>query len=225
MKGKLTFFGVSNFLSDLFDCALAMGLPPHRVVLNCEEARRERTKPMHVRVAALPKPPAVLHLPQFVPEKGELYFIGTTAPGRHRLVEQLRREFGCRFITLIHPAAYVSPLATVAEGAFVGAGCVVAPGAVVGEFALLNRHSSIGHDTQVGAYARVQPGATVGGHVIIGHGATVGLGANVIEERVIGENAFVAAGATVLADVPPGVMVAGIPAVIKKRYATGSGNG
>jgi 2,3,4,5-tetrahydropyridine-2-carboxylate N-succinyltransferase/tetrahydrodipicolinate N-acetyltransferase len=52
---------------------------------------------------------------------------------------------------------------------------------------------------------------------LIGRGATIGLGAAVIEERIIGEGAFVAAGAVVVNDVEAGSLVAGVPAVFKKR--------
>ena len=45
----------------------------------------------------------------------------------------------------------------------------------------------------------------------------VGLGACVLDELYIGAGSIVAAGAVVIESVPPGVMVAGVPATLRKH--------
>jgi hypothetical protein len=50
---KLVIFGASNIVSDLFDCALANGLVPAKVVLHLPESAGERDIPLATRVAAL----------------------------------------------------------------------------------------------------------------------------------------------------------------------------
>jgi sugar O-acyltransferase (sialic acid O-acetyltransferase NeuD family) len=215
-KSAITFFGVSNFIGDLFDCACALGLTPHRIVMNCEETRRPRTKTINDRIALLDKAPSILALDAFVPDGTESYFLGTGAAARDRLASELQERFGIEFASLVHPTAYVSRFARIGKGVFVGAGSIIGPGAVLEDFAMINRHASIGHDTIVGRFARVQPGATVAGHVHLEPHVVIGLGANVIEELVIGERAFVGAGSTVIGDVPPGVMVSGSPARVRR---------
>lgn len=213
----LVVFGVSNFLGDILDCAHALGHRVTKVVMNQPEVLRERTKGVAERLAMLPEPPAIVALDDYRPGDGEIHCLGTTSPRRGDLVALLDQRFGLTMTTLGHPAAWVSPFATIGRGVFIGAGTVVAPGAVLGDHVILNRAVSVGHDTVVEAYARLQPGCNVGGHVRIGAGCTIGMGATVIEELVIGAGSIVAAGAVVLRDVEAGVMVAGVPAVIKKR--------
>ena len=59
----------------------------------------------------------------------------------------------------------------------------------------------------------------MGGLSRIGRGVTVGIGATLRERLVIGDNAYIGAGAAVLDDVPANVLVAGVPATIKKSLA------
>jgi sugar O-acyltransferase (sialic acid O-acetyltransferase NeuD family) len=208
----LVLFGVSNMLGDIIDCALALGFRPSRVVTNVEEVLRPRTKSLAERLAALSRPPEVVPLAAFRPAEGEHYFLGTTAPARDRLVDEISERFRIAFATLVHPRAYVSPLASLAPGVFVGAGCVVAAGAALGAHVYVNRGVTIGHDTLVGAFARLMPGCNIGGHVRIGAGATVGMGANVLQELDLGARCFVGAGSVVTRDVGAGQLVVGSPA-------------
>jgi UDP-3-O-[3-hydroxymyristoyl] glucosamine N-acyltransferase len=218
---RLAIVGVSNMLGDFFDCAMACGYTDFVVVINAEEVVRPRTRSFRDRIADLPPGVRVLvqDIAEFAPAPGDPCFLGTTAAARFRLAAELRDRFGVRLACLVHPAAYVSPLAALADGVFVGAGSVVGAAAELHQCAFVNRAASVGHDTVVGPYARVQPGVNVGGHVRIGAFVTVGVGASVFQETVIGDGALVAGGAVVTADVEARQLVAGVPAVVKKRVA------
>lgn len=205
-------FGVSNMLGDVFDCALALGYRMARVVTNQPEILRPRTRGAAARIARLPLPAEMLALDDYRPRPGELHVLGTTSPERDALVDLLAARHGIVLATLVHPAAYVSPLARLAEGVFIGAGSVVAPGCDLGPHVFVNRAASIGHDCTVDSFARIQPGCNIGGHVRIGRGAEIGIGACIVQERQIGAGARVAAGAVVTRDVAPGESVAGAPA-------------
>lgn len=217
---RLVIFGTSNILSDLFDCALAQGLPIAKVVLHYAEEVGERDLPLSARLAALGRhgapPPLVQPLAEFVPADGELYLLGPTTPTRAVLAAELQTRFGLHFHTLVHPTAYVSPLATLAGGVFIGANSVIGPGAVLDEHVFVNRGVTIGHDTRIGAYSRIQPGSNLGGLSRIGRGVTVAIGATLLERLVVGDGAFIGAGAVATADVPAHILVVGIPAKFKK---------
>jgi sugar O-acyltransferase (sialic acid O-acetyltransferase NeuD family) len=170
-------------------------------------------------------PPALLALEDFTPEAGDLYLLGPTAPARARLADLLQKRFSLEFCTLVHPRAYVSPLARLGPGAFVGANSVIAAGTRLEAHVFVNRGVTVGHDTHVGAFSRLQPGANVGGLSRIGAGVTVGLGATLIERLRIGDGAVIGSGAVVLEDVPDRVLVAGVPATIRRRLAGDAGTG
>jgi sugar O-acyltransferase (sialic acid O-acetyltransferase NeuD family) len=219
---RLVIFGASNILSDLFDCALANGLLPAKVVIHLPEESDERSIPVAQRVARLAPlcpPPAIEQLDEFRPASGEAYLLGPTTPARAALAAEVQRRFGLAFHTLVHPTAYVSPLATLGSGTFVGARSAVAAGAMLGEHVFVNRGATIGHDTRIGAFSRIQPGSAVGGLSTIGRGVTVGIGATLIERLSIGDNAVIGAGSTVVKDVPENVVVFGSPATIRKPVA------
>lgn len=219
MEKQLVIFGVSNILSDLFDCALGNGLRLGKVVIHYPEEIGERDIRLADRLQELSKycaPPSVQQLDDFSPAANELYLLGPTTPTRAVLADELKNRYGMAFHTLVHPTAYVSPQATLGEGVFVGANSVIGPGAVLDSHVFVNRGVTIGHDTHVGAFSRVQPGSNIGGLTRIGYGATVGIGATLLERLVIGDHAFIGAGAVVIADMPANVLVTGIPAKIKK---------
>jgi sugar O-acyltransferase (sialic acid O-acetyltransferase NeuD family) len=169
--------------------------------------------------ARLAPRPQLVDLTGFSPEDGELYLLGPTTPQREQLALRLVARFGMRFCTLVHPRASVSPFASLGEGVFVGANSVIAAGAVLEDHVFVNRGVTVGHDTHIGAYSRLQPGVNVGGLVKLGRGVSAGLGANVLERLHIGDGAVIAGGAVVLEDVPPRVMVAGVPARVQKQLA------
>ncbi len=217
---RLVVFGTSAILSDLFDAAIAQSVGIGRIVVNQEEELVPGEPSLADRLAALAPfgpVPEVVALAAFEPAAEERYLLGPTTPARRTLAAELTQRFGLSFTTLCHPTAYVSPLATLGAGCFVGANSVIAAGARLGPHVFINRGATVGHDTAIDGFSRVQPGANVGGLCRIGAGVTIGLGATVLERLAIGDGAFVGAGAVVLADVPADVLVVGVPAQIKKR--------
>jgi sugar O-acyltransferase (sialic acid O-acetyltransferase NeuD family) len=222
-SARLVIFGLSNILSDLLDAAYSAGVGVKAIVADQPEAVGPRDLSVHARLDAYatlaPRPLMLSSLDDFSPEAGELYLLGPTTPQREQLASRLVARFGLRFWTLVHPRASVSPFASLGEGVFIGANSVVAAGAVLEEHVFVNRGVTIGHDTHIGAYSRLQPGVNLGGLVKVGRGVSAGLGANVLERLHVGDGAVIASGAVVLEDVPPRVMVAGVPARVQKQLA------
>ena len=213
---KLVIFGVSNMLGDVIDCAMVQGISTSHIVMNQEEVIRPRTKSVSDRIALLSNPPKVIGFDDFEPQSDQCYFLGTTAAGRDKLVKEIRSRFDIECCTLVHPTAYVSSLSQLANGVFVGAGSIVGPGVQLKEHVFVNRKVSVGHDTVIEAYSRLQPGCNLGGHIHVGNNVTVGMGSNIIEELEIGAGCVIAAGSAVIKDVPENVLMAGVPAQLKK---------
>jgi len=129
-------------------------------------------------------------------------------PSRQVLTDRLTPHIR-RWATVIHAAAWVSPTATIADGAVVLAGAAVNSGARIGRHCVVNTGAVIEHDVEVGEFAQVAPGATIGGGTTIGAGAFIGLGSHVRDHIRVGENAMVTMGTTVVRDVRDGGRVGG----------------
>ncbi len=137
---------------------------------------------------------------------------GGPAATRRRAAEVLGSA--ATWATIVHPAAWVSPSAVLGPGTVVLAGAIVNTGAVVGVHAIVNSGAVIEHHVRVGDHAHVAPGAAVGGGAAIGEDALIGLNAAIRDHVSIGAGSTVGMGAAVVSDVPPGVVVTGVPASV-----------
>lgn len=77
-------------------------------------------------------------------------------------------------------------------------------------------NSIITHDVKIGNFVEISPGATLLGRCKVGNMTQIGAGAIIFPDVEIGENCIIAAGAVVRQNIPSNVMVAGVPAEIKK---------
>lgn len=161
--------------------------------------------------------PEIVPIDDFQPSDGEHYLVGFTGYRMQPLLELISDRFGVSFDPLVHPTAVVSPSVNIPDGCIINARAVVASNVRMGEHVFINRGASVGHDTRLAKYCIVQPGANLAGHIDVGEGAVIGIGATVIEDLTIGHHSVVAAGAVVTRDVEPGVLVAGMPARVKKE--------
>jgi hypothetical protein len=98
-------------------------------------------------------------------------------------------------------------------------GRVCFPGSRIGTGVELGCHvhvqfnAVISHGCQVGDYVTICPGAVLSGEVTVEDDVFIGANATVIHGGItIGQGALVGAGAVVIDNVPPGAVVAGVPA-------------
>lgn len=143
--------------------------------------------------------------------------------GSNRRINFIRQveAMGFRFATVIHPTARVSRRSTIEEGCIISSGVQIATNTRIGRHSLINRGALVGHDIVAGECISVGPGANIGGACRIGAGCYIAMGATVIERLTVGEGSVVAAGAVAHRDVPPHVMVAGVPASVIKQGVDG----
>lgn len=143
--------------------------------------------------------------------------IGMTAP-RHRITRLIEREFGNRFLLLLHPRAWVGDRVEIGAGSIVCANASVTTDIAVGRHVQLHVGCTIGHDTVIGDFVTVAPGANVSGRVHIGEGTFVGAGAVILPDVKVGRWSMIGAGAVVTRDIPDNVTAVGVPArVIAQR--------
>lgn len=107
----------------------------------------------------------------------------------------------------------------------IGDGCNILSGVKIsncveiGTGCIVYYNSIITHDVQIGQFVEISPGAILLGGCKIGDFTHIGSGAIVLPYIRIGKNVVIAAGAVATKDVPDNVMIAGIPAVVKKDFS------
>jgi acyl-[acyl carrier protein]--UDP-N-acetylglucosamine O-acyltransferase len=77
---------------------------------------------------------------------------------------------------------------------------------------IVNTGATVDHDCRLGDFVHVAPGAHLCGGVTVDEGALLGVGCAVAPGVRIGAWATVGAAAAVVADVPAGATVIGVPA-------------
>jgi sugar O-acyltransferase (sialic acid O-acetyltransferase NeuD family) len=101
----------------------------------------------------------------------------------------------------IGPGSILAPLSYIGLRARLGQGCLV------------NYHAIISHDCKLGDFVTIAPNATLCGKVYIDDNAFIGAGAVIRDNDIfIGHDAVIGCGSVVIRDVPPGQVVAGVPA-------------
>lgn len=131
---------------------------------------------------------------------------------RMRVYEHLR-SLQAVLPAIISPHAYVSSLATIAEGTMVFHHALVNASASVGVNCIINNKALIEHDAVVGAHCHISTAAVLNGTVKIGDGSFIGSNATIRQGITIGDNCTVGAGSVVVTDVSSQQVVAGVPAI------------
>ncbi|OAB25997.1 sugar O-acyltransferase, sialic acid O-acetyltransferase NeuD family [Flavobacterium fryxellicola] len=104
----------------------------------------------------------------------------------------------------------------IAEGCNILAGVKVSNDVTIGVGTMIYYNSVITHDVTIGKFCEISPDVKLLGRCKIEDFVKIGSGAVILPDVRIGKFAIVAAGSVVRNNVPTSVMVAGIPAQIKK---------
>lgn len=91
-------------------------------------------------------------------------------------LQQRVQTVGMSLATVIHPAAIVSPSATVGQGSAIMAGAVVGTGAQLGEGVIVNSGAVIDHDCVVESFGHLGVNAGMAGASVLGRGAWMPVG-------------------------------------------------
>ena len=125
-------------------------------------------------------------------------------------------------------AVFRDPSSSVAASAKLGAGCILYPGVRIAAGAQLGRNvvvyynSVIHHDSVLDDGVTVCAGVLVAGGVRVGEGSYLGMGCLLRDGVTLGRGVLVGMGAVVVADVPDGATVTGVPAKVRDLPNGGS---
>jgi len=121
-------------------------------------------------------------------------------------------DLGFELVNAVSSAAVVSPTAKIGAGIAVMAGAVINADTVIGDMAIINTGATVDHDCHIGVAAHIAPQCGLAGNVKVGDRSFLGIGCQIIPGVVIGADVTVGAGSVVIADIPSGQRVAGVPA-------------
>ena len=133
------------------------------------------------------------------------------AIANNKIRSNIAETYDLNYITTIHPDATISEFARIGKGNIILPNCSVDPGVSIENHVIVNKNSSIGHDSILDDYSQVSPGCCLGGYVHLKQGVFLGLGTNILPEKEIGENTIIGAGSTVTKDIPSNCTAVGTP--------------
>lgn len=202
---QLVIFGAGGHGRVVAETAAAMGLT---VAGFCDEG-----KAIGLKINGLPVLAQGLEaLAASHPSSAFAVHVALGDNARRLEVAEAARGLGYALPVIRHPAALVSPTASVGEGSVLMAGVIVQANAGIGRCCIVNTAASLDHDNILADGVQVCPGVRSAGDVHYGEGAFVGTGATLIPGIRVGAWAVVGAGAVVARDVPDRARVAGVPA-------------
>ncbi|SHJ11102.1 2,3,4,5-tetrahydropyridine-2,6-dicarboxylate N-acetyltransferase [Lutispora thermophila] len=125
----------------------------------------------------------------------------------------------------IEPGAIIRDRVSIGNNAVIMMGAIINIGAEIGSNTMIDMNAVLGARAIVGSNCHIGAGAVLAGvleppsskPVVIEDNVLVGANAVVLEGVTVGKGSVVAAGSVVTKDVPPGTVVAGIPAKIIKN--------
>lgn len=131
--------------------------------------------------------------------------------GNPKIREELS-ELPCKWYTVVHPSAIISPSAKISEGTVVMANTVINADARIGKHSIINTAAVVEHDNEIEDFAHISVGVRLGGTVKVGKGTLVGIGAVVKNNTNICEDCIIGAGAVVVSDIEKPGIYKGVPA-------------
>lgn len=159
-----------------------------------------------------------IETPEVAPDlTGQHFHIAIGAAAIRARLHSDAEAAGAAGLTVLHPAAIISPFAQVGDAGFIAARAVVGPAARLDRGVIINHGAVVDHDCFVGEFSHVAPNSCLGGGVRVGARCLIGAGAVVLPGVSIGDNVTVGAGAVVTRDISPDQTWIGIPAAPKDR--------
>ncbi len=113
--------------------------------------------------------------------------------------------------TFIHPKAITYDV-QFGVGGIVTPFCIITTHVKIGNYALINWHTSVGHDTTIGDFVTAYPGSRISGNVAIGDRVLIGAGAFIKQGHSIASDVIIGAQAAVVKDITKAGTYSGVPA-------------
>lgn len=145
------------------------------------------------------------------------FTLGLGRPDLRRMMYEKMIIEGGVLSSLISQQTYIGNYdVKIDAGVNILAGTKISNGAKVGKGTMLYYNTVVTHDVEISQFCEISPDVKLLGGCTIGDYTWIGAGSVIFPKVNIGKNVIVAAGSVVRNNVSDNVMVAGVPAIIKK---------
>jgi sugar O-acyltransferase (sialic acid O-acetyltransferase NeuD family) len=138
------------------------------------------------------------------------------AIGDNAARRRVAQALPCRWLTVVHPRAFVDTTVRLGPGSVILPGAVIQVDSSVGAHVIVNTCASVDHDNVLGDYVHVGPGSRLAGGAKVAEGAFLGTGVVVNPRISVGAWSTVGSGAVVVRDLPDHVVAMGVPARVAR---------
>ena len=160
-------------------------------------------------------PPVIATVEGYLPADDEVFICAIGDPGVKKHYVRLMEAKGAKFVSVIHPSAYVGPNVVIGEGSIISVNVTLTCDIKIGCHVIVNVNSTISHDCFVGDFSSISPGCSIAGRVSLDEKVFLGVGVKVIPDISLGAEISVGAGAVITKSWKSGILV-GVPACLKK---------
>ena len=122
------------------------------------------------------------------------YLVGIASVKYRRPIIEMFKNKQAKFITFIHPSAFVSKSSEIGEGVVIAPNVNIGPNVKIGKFNLINSRASIGHDTSIGNFNFITPNVCFSGFTKIGDENMFGINSATIPNINVGSRNIISAG-------------------------------
>jgi len=132
---------------------------------------------------------------------------------RHSVFNNISKHIqDIKFPTIIHPSVWLGQNVKIGKGVIIYPSVCIDPDVSIDDFSILNKLTSLGHDTSIGKYVTLSPGVKIGGFNVIKDKVYLGINSSSLQYMKLGENSVIGAGAVVTKNIPANCTAVGIPA-------------
>lgn len=148
------------------------------------------------------------------------FTIGIGSGAVRRKLDLEATSAGLEPATLIHGTATYGADVRISDGAVVCAHVSITTNVTIGRHTHINLNTTVGHDSMLADYSTVNPLCAISGDVTVGEEVMVGTNSAINQGLSIGNGSIIASGSAVTKSVEAYTLVAGVPAITKKKLTT-----